>query len=296
MTTFVKSRHRLAGVLSIIAFSGILVYHCKRQLNRSCPRVPISQLPHPSACRNLIETGQPIAQTPWGVDRSVVLARWPGEESKTHWIQSFVALQAEVPISQLERDGRFDDEGNKDGEKSDAYHPMQNLVAAFLDADVPTLSFTPGSRLFGEGREFGAFMLGSWSSRGTRLVSTSLPFEAPRPVCEFPSNEGVVSSANADTAGAVMYWIFPTGLVNAVDKAASYGVPWRLMEGGFQEWIVEKQPDNTARVTYVTVECSSLHPRGETTRDFKILPWVLYEFHVLYAQILLFKTLRQLRR
>ncbi|GIJ97912.1 hypothetical protein Aspvir_000018 [Aspergillus viridinutans] len=75
-------------------------------------------------------------------------------------------------------------------------------------------------------------------------------------------------------------WIFTCiSSLDAVDKAASYGLPWRFMDGGFQEFIVEKVSDETARVTYISFECSNLHPGGQSTMDFKMLPWLPYEIH-----------------
>ncbi|PYH93231.1 hypothetical protein BO71DRAFT_399892 [Aspergillus ellipticus CBS 707.79] len=299
---FIQTRPRLTAVLSVTALSSVAIYLTKRQLNYSCPQISLTDLPKSSACRKLLEkTGESPTQTPWGMDHSTLLSRWSGG-SKSYWVTSFTAHQVEVPVSQLA--------GYKvlrDGEKDDAHHLMQNLVAAFLDAratgpeayfldKAPSpLSFVPASLLFGDRAFPGAFMLGTWSStRGTSIQPADLPPAAIEPISEFVSNEDVVQGSLVDTAGAVMYWKFPDGLVRSVDKVASYGLPWRLIEGGFQEWIVEKVSDEKARVTYVTIECTSVYPAGQTTRDFKIMPWLLYEAHVLYAQTLLSKGIRQL--
>ncbi|KAL4781231.1 hypothetical protein BJX76DRAFT_335930 [Aspergillus varians] len=305
MPSFIQTRPRVTALLSVITLGSISVYLSKRHLNRSCPLVPISQLPKSSACRNLFEAGEPATQTPMGTDKSVLLSTWPSGDKKTHWVPSFVALQVDIPISQLEKYSA------RDKDETDSWPLMRNLVAAFLDArglgpdswlidgNVPPLSFTPGSLLFGKGKSLGAFMLGAWSStRGTPLEPLAVPLEGGLPVSEFPSNRDVISTPasdeDTDAAGAVIYWKAPNGLIKKVDKAASHGVPWRLMEGGFQEFIVERGTNDTARVTYVTIECTNLHPGGEPGRDFKMLPRVLYELHVLYAQILLFRTLWRL--
>lgn len=211
-------------------------------------------------------------------------------------------------MSQLSQYGLFSRDGVD--QKDDAHSLSKNLVAAFIDARatgletsvldryVPPLSFTPSSRLFGRPSEMGAFMLGTWDAEsGINVRPSDLPSDASKPVTEFGSNEEAVRNGSAvDTAGAVMYWMFPKALVEGVDKAASYGLPWRLMDGGFQEFIVERVSDEKARVTYVTIECTNLHPLGQQQRDFKMLPWLLYEAHVLYAQILWSKTLRRLQR
>jgi hypothetical protein len=220
-------------------------------------------------------------------------------------VTSLVALQVDVPIAQLERYGI-----SKIG---DAYDLSRNLFSAFLDArargldawfldkDVPQLSFTPGSLLFGRSYSAGAFMLGNWSSaRRIQLEQPILPAETASPVCEFRPSKAMITASNinteTDAAGTVLYWKFPRRLVGQVDKAASYGIPWRLMDGGFQEFIVEKISDETAKVTYVTVECGNMYPGGQRERDFKKMPWWLYELHAAYAQILLWKTMKLIGR
>lgn len=306
MTTSIQTRTYLTGAISLITLSSIAAYLVERRLNKSCPRIPIHQLPKSSACRNLLEPGEEVSNaSAMGVDKSVLLSTWPSTDCKTHWVSSFVALQVDIPISQLENyDARK--YGVEGGDKPDTSQLSQKLFAAFLDArsrgleawilDEPTPpSFTPGSLLFGKGNDIGAFMLGSWSSTSRiPLESTNLPSEGPKPVTEFPSNKDVLNSDDTDTAGTAFYWRVPTGLVNAVNRPALYGLPWRVMEGGFQEFIVERGPNDMARVSYVTTECSNLYPGGRSTRDFKMIPKLFYELHVLYAQILLFKTLRQL--
>jgi hypothetical protein len=75
------------------------------------------------------------------------------------------------------------------------------------------------------------------------------------------------------------------------------------MDGGFQEFVVEKISDETARLTYICVECGRLCPddtgagelEGRKAWDFKKLPWLGYELHVLYAQWLLWNTVRRLK-
>ncbi|GKZ34877.1 hypothetical protein AbraIFM66950_005274 [Aspergillus brasiliensis] len=307
MATFIRHRPLLTGALTIVTISGAVAYFTKRRLNKSCPRIAITELPTASVCRHLIETpSETTTPTPFGATKSTLLSSWSGGD-KTYWVPSFVAVQAEVPLSRLSQYGRFSHDN--DYKKQDAHSLVKNLVAAFLDAratgletsvldrDVPPLSFTPSSRLFGRPSKMGAYMLGTWDAeRGLNFRPSDLPSDAPKPVTEFCSNEESVRNGGAlDTAGAVMYWMFPKALVDGVDRAASYGLPWRLMEGGFQEFIVEKVSDEKARITYVCVECTNLHPGGQQKRDFKMLPWLLYEAHVLYAQILWSKTVRRLR-
>ncbi|KAL4791486.1 hypothetical protein BDV19DRAFT_370463 [Aspergillus venezuelensis] len=319
MTSLLTSRPRLTGALSIVALGGLTLYITRKRLDKACPRVSITQLPACSTCRNLVESGEPSSEKPWGTDKSVLLSAWPGEdgERKTRWMPSFVALQVDVPIAQLEKYSRRNEEDEDMERAKDAYPLAQNLTRAFLhgrakgperlflDRDIPSFSCTPGTHLFGR-REFGAFMLGKWGlTRQVPLMPPALPAHCPLPPSEFPANEDAIAKAQqkseTDAAGTVIYWTFPPSLINAVNKAAARGLPWRLMDGGFQEFIVERVSDETARITYVTLECSDLYPGsvsgegGESKRDFKKLPWWFYELHVLYAQVLLWRGLRQLR-
>ncbi|KAL2797369.1 hypothetical protein BJX66DRAFT_334988 [Aspergillus keveii] len=307
MTSFITSRPRLTGALCLLTVSGTLIYFGKRRLNQRCPRVSITDLPRSSACRRLIEGGEVSGQIPWGVDKSPLLSSWSDPSDKTHWVTSFAALQTDVPVSSLENYEKSHDREKADLGKTDTYELAQNLLAAFLknpaiaperwwlDKDVPPLSFTPATPLFGN-PNIGAFLLGSWSStRGISIQPDALPPNLPTPISEFPSNRDVLDP-QTDTAGSVFYWMFPRGLVNSVDKAASYGLSWRIMDGGFQEFIVEKVSEDTARVTWVMVECADLYPdqNDKSVRDYKKMPWILYELHVLYAQILWYGTLRHL--
>ena len=285
-----------------------------RQLDRWCPRIPLEQIPQSSACRHFVESARADMSgdglpAPMGCDKpSGLLSAWPNAGlltgkggTKTRWIPSFVALQTEVPVSLLASYGG-------DSKAADPESLMRNLMAAFLDArargpdawlldrKVPPRSFEPGSHLFGDRGGLGAVMLGTWSSRlKTALQPRALRPDVPQPTCEFPSNEAVVSRTPS-SAGGVIYWNFPASVVQGVDTAASYGMPWRLMEGGFQEFVVQKISDETARVTYICVEASNLHPRGQARKDFKRPPWLFYEAHVAYAQVLLLRAVRQMKR
>ncbi|KAH8700932.1 hypothetical protein BGW36DRAFT_460013 [Talaromyces proteolyticus] len=313
MTTIIRSRLGLtASFVTLAALGGVFAYLGKQRFDHSCPRISITEVPKSSACRKLVEqTGEQITShtTSWGIQHSTLLKPWPpgNDEDKTRWIPSFAALRAEIPVSLLAEYGRCRHEC--ENKKHDAEYLMRNLVAAFLDAraaglearlmdrGVPPLSFAPASLLFGDKSGPGAFMLGTWSTTlGKSLELPDLPSGAPEPSSEFPSNKDVVEASSIDTAGAVIYWRFPDSLFNAVDRAASFGMPWRLMEGGFQEFIVEKISDEMAVVTYVMVECSNLYPRGQSVKDFKMMPKLFYEAHVLYAQSLLYNTVKQLHK
>lgn len=299
------------GLVLLGAFGAAVAYWTKRQLDQAYPRISVTALPSTSACRSLIETtGQATTKTAWGLRNSRLLASWPGGNDKSHWIPSFAALQVELPVALLAGYGTSPRNNDDDtGTATDASSLMHKFVAAFIDAraagperwlldrDVPPLSFAPGSHLFGSEVGTGAFVLDTWSTARRKYVqSNPLPESAPQPVAEFSEAEDtVLRSGVTDAAGMVMYWRFPAKLVDSVDKAASYGLPWRLMQGGFQEFIVEKVTDQTARVTYVCVESADLHPRKQQERDFKRLPWLAYELHVFYAQILLYRALRRLR-
>ena len=138
-----------------------------------------------------------------------------------------------------------------------------------------------------------------------------LPRDGPLPGTEFPLHSNTdpaeekakAEAAAAAAAGAVFYWSFRIRMVQAIDRAATRGtIPWRVMEGGFQEFMVEKISQETARLTYICVECGRLCPEvdagageGRNAWDFKKLPWLGYELHVLYAQWLLWNTVRRLK-
>lgn len=303
--SFIRKRAVLLTALSLGVLGGVVVYLGKRKINRSCPRIPITQIPKSSACRNLVErSSETFGPTPQGTEKSSLLAAWSGGETK-RWISSFTAIQTEIPVSLLAGYGT----ALGGCEKVDAYLLMQKFVAAFLDArakgpegwlldeGVPPLSLEPGSLLFGKRTSLVAFMLGTWSStHGTFMDSSALPPDADEPSSEFPSNRAVVQESAIDVAGAVLYWKFPIGVVESVDQAASYGFPFRLMEGGFQEFIVEKVSNEKSRVTYVMVECSNLYPRDQLKRDFKMMPKLAYNAHVLYAQSLLYGAVKHMRK
>lgn len=279
------------------------------QLNRWYPRVQLEDLPKASACRHFIKRAHADSDgsnipNPHGFDKSGLLSPWSKSSSplpgpKTHWVPSFVALQVDVPLSRLAN--------YRGGSASvDEERLAKNFMAAFLDArgggldgwlldrDVPPRSFQPGNHLFGDGGGLGAFMLGTWgSSLKTAIQPQTLPASVPHPICDFPTNAAVVS-LTPSSAGCVMYWRAPKSLVGWIDRVASYGVPWRFMEGGFQEFIVERISDDMARVSYICVETSNLHPGGQGSKDFKRPPWLFYQAHVAYAQILLLRAVRQL--
>ncbi|KAK4183427.1 hypothetical protein QBC35DRAFT_478168 [Podospora australis] len=303
-------------IAAVSALAAVASYLATRTLTRTSRRVPLACLPESSAVKNFVQnSGERIDQDAFGLEgHSRLLSPWAPSNHimsepvhPTLWLPTFVALQIDVPLSVLHNyrlqhphDSKQDD---------DTLHLAQKLLAAFLDArasdpeaffldkNVPPLQFTPGHRLFGKdrARPAGAFLLNAWSSSGRKPVqpAANLPDSAPTPVSEFPSNQSALSAAE-DAAGAVMYWTCAKSVTDPVDTAASYGLPWRIINGGFQEFIVERVSEDRVRLTYVTVEVSNLHPRGKAERDFKKLPWLLYELHVLYAQWLLYNTVRRL--
>ena len=291
--------------LSLGALGSVVAYRAKRRIDRICPRIPIDHVPKSSACRNLVEcANETSGPKPRGLDKSGLLAAWSGGV-ESRWIPSFAAIQIEIPVSLLAGYGN----AQSGRGKVDAYVLMQGLVAAFLDTVAkgpegwlldnafPALSLEPGSLFFGKRTSLVAYMLGTWSStRGIYVHSSALPPDADEPGSELPSNRAVVQASPMDVAGAVMYWKFPIGLVESVNQAASYGFPFRLMEGGFQEYIVEKVSDEMARVTYVMVESSNLYPKDQRKKDFKTMPKLAYEAHVIYAQSLLYGAVERMKR
>lgn len=272
---------------------------------------------------------------------------------KAHHITSFVALQAEIPASFLEgyvstRKRSNSHHAKKTGnDRNGTSRLAENFLAAFLDAmatnperwfldgkDLPPLSFKPGTQIAG-GRNansglFGAFMLGTWSStagaeKSLDTDSSVLPPNVTRlPVTNFPSNEHAISSTNPtdgkeDAAGAVFYYRFTERFILAIDKINSWvGLPWTTLEGGYQEFIVERIPgnDQMVRVSYVPVECAALawyssksifstdreglavgSDAGNSKEGYLMgLPWVFYEAHVFYAKFLLWNAIRHLKK
>lgn len=310
------------GTLALGGATILTAYISIQYLDRSYRRIPISKVSQLSACRQLVDTAYDSSDLavpkPWGGDKSGPLPSWSEASSgdrKSRWLSSYVAVQVDVPVTLL---ASYTSEARKDGltlnenESRSADGMARNLIDAFLDArshgpdgwlidrKVPPRSYMPGSHLFGESTGLGAFMFDSWSTRSKSAIQPSvLPASAPVPSSSFPSNEALLTSKDLslpESAGTVIYWKFPSGAVNAFKSATSYGWPWRVMEGGWQEFIVEKISEETARVTYLALECSDLHPDGQMSRDFKGMPWLAYEAHVLYAQSLLLRTVRQLRK
>ncbi|KAJ6109613.1 hypothetical protein N7486_001848 [Penicillium sp. IBT 16267x] len=314
---------RLAlGALALSSATIITAYISKQYLDRSCPRIPISKVSRLSACRQLVDTAcessDSEAPKPWGGEKSGLLPSWSEASSgdrKSRWLSSYVAVQVDVPVALL---SSYTNETRKGGSAMSANEPRsadsmaRNLFAAFLDArsggpdgwlidrNVPPRTYMPGSHLFGESTGLAAFMFDSWSSRLASAIRPSvLPASASVPSSFFPSNEALLASRDLslpESAGSVIYWKVSSGAVNAFNRAASYGWPWRVMDGGWQEFMVEKISEETARVTYLVMECSDVHPGGQMSRDFKRMPWLMYEAHVLYAQSLLLRTVRQLRK
>jgi len=309
--SFIRQRPILTGALSLGAAGSVAIYFGKRYLDRSCPRVPIGQVPKSSACRNLVDTATNtgVPYTPHGLEEGRLLGSWSGRGGNDdRWIHSFAALQIELPTSLLAGyNAAAGGHSSEDVHPDDADHLMRNLVAAFLngrakgpdgwllDEEVPALTFKPGSLLFGKLNDFVAFMLGTWKSPTSEsaargLQPMELPWDAAEPTSRFPSNSALVQKSPTEAAGAVMYWHFPLAVLEKVDRAAAYGWPWRFMLGGYQEWIVEKLSNDKVRVTYVMAECS------ESKSDFKPLPSVGYEIHVLYGQSLLDRAVKELKR
>jgi hypothetical protein len=311
------------GALTFSSAGIITAYICKQWLDHSYPRISISKVSRLSACRQLVDkacdsasdTDMPKA---WGADNAGLLSSWSEANSgdrKDRWLSSYVAVQLDVPLALLASYTSEPNQAkpNKCDNKTHTTDDMtRNLIKAFLEArsngpdgwlidrNVPAVAFTPGSHLFGDSDGLSAFMFGSWSSRSNISIHPSgLPKEAPLPSSFFPSNEELIASQGSslpESTGTVIYWRVPSGWTNTLNHVAAYGWPWRLMDGGFQEFIVERISDETVRVTYITVECSDLRPSDQATNDFKRPPWLLYEAHVLYAQSLLFRTVQQLKK
>lgn len=309
------------GALALGSATIITAYISKKYLDRAYPRIPIGKVSQLSACRQLVDTACDNSDSampkPWGGDKSGPLPSWSEPSSgdkKSRWLSSYVAVQVDVPVALLasyKRAARKHGLNMNDNEPCSADGMARNLFDAFLDArssgpdgwlidrNAPPRSYMPGSHLFGESSGLGAFMFDSWSTKSKSAIQPSvLPASAPVPSSFFPSNEALLASkdfSRPESAGTVIYWKFPSGAVSAFNRASSYGWPWRVMDGGWQEFVVEKISEETARVTYLAIECSDLHPDGQTSRNFKRMPWLVYEAHVLYAQSLLLRTVRQLR-
>jgi hypothetical protein len=311
------------GTLGLGGIAAVAIGLGKRQLDRTYPRIPVDQLPRSSASRYLIEKSaiyhDESIPNAWGMQRSCLLPSW-SDTRLTHWIPSIVAIQIETPVSLLagyksadkdpSTDASPDPSHATDDRPNDVDHLMRNLVAAFLDArtwrpdgllldrNVPSLSFEAGSHLFGDRSSLAAYMFGTWSSkRGSLIHLPALPTDVPVPCSGFPSGESFAPmESSIESAGTVLYWNFPDSVIQKSNKAASYGLPWRLMDGGFQEFVVEKISDEKARVTYISVECSNLYPHHQVDRDFKRPSKLMYEVHVSYGQALLLDTISQLKK
>lgn len=97
----------------------------------------------------------------------------------------------------------------------------------------------------------------------------------------------------------MLYWRGTGQPIQKVNRViAAVGLPWQVMQGGFQEFIIERMEDSKemVRVTYVSVEAQRMDPGGGGRRNFGRLPWVLMEMHVMYAQSLLWGAVGRLGR
>jgi len=307
MSILWQPRLFIRGALSLAAVSGTAFLLTRRKLNQKCRRIPLSTVPKSSACRNFVEIGERTNHPAWGLSSSTLLPSWPGDNTTpTHWIPSFTAVQVELPISLLTKD--------TPQSGTDLLPLVKTLFAAFLSSPVmaferwlmnrgvPPLSFTPGQHLFGTAPNPGAFLLGTWSSAsGQPLNPLLLPDTAPNPVAAFPSNKDVLQGRNGEgeAAGLVLYWRGTGQPIQKVNRViAAVGLPWQVMQGGFQEFIIERMEDSKemVRVTYVSVEAQRMDPGGGGRRNFGRLPWVLMEMHVMYAQSLLWGAVGRLGR
>lgn len=289
-----------------IAAVGSAFLFTRHHLNKRCRRIPLSALPKSSACRNFVETGEPANTPAWGLDSSILIRSWPGDDNTlTHYIPSFVAVQVDIPARLLDRGDASIHRNNPV-----PLERVKTIVTAFLkarasgpepwilDRDVPPLEFTPGHHLFGSVPEPGAFLLGTWSSnsRSRQAIKPSrLPGTAPPPVACFPSNRELVRDDGPHSAGLVLYWRAGQGSVKALNRGlVGLGLPWQFMVGGFQEFIVESVDEEAARLTYVSVEASSRISVDAGMKSLGRLPWLLYELHVMYAQSLLLGAVKHL--
>jgi hypothetical protein len=308
MPSIWPSRLLLSGALSVVGLTAATLFVVRQRLEKTCRRVPLSNLPKSSACRNLAEQAASVTTSislkAWGLGQTRLLPSWPPSEDSTrmtHWIPSFVAVQMELPEEILIGNSRIPETSG------DVLPLAKSLLAAFLDAraagpepwildrDVPSLSFAPGHRLFGVTPEPGAFLLGTWSNvSGEHIDPLAVPDSAPRPVAAFPSNREAVKQASNErpAAGSVLYWRAGQMGVEMLYRVAGLAFP----EGGFQELIVEMVAVGKVRVSYVSAEVATCRQEEgqEEQRELRRLPWPLYELHVMYAQSLLTGAARQL--
>lgn len=75
-----------------------------------------------------------------------------------------------------------------------------------------------------------ASTVGPWHPCSTRTWNQNTTLQVP-------SNTAASLGGPTDTAGTAISWRLADGLVRMMDTAASCGLLWRLMEGGFRELI-----------------------------------------------------------
>ncbi|KAK0736504.1 hypothetical protein B0T21DRAFT_181324 [Apiosordaria backusii] len=328
--------HHPRVILGTTIFLSAAIYlaNLKHRIDKTCRHISLVDLPLSSACRNFVEKGRrplpPCAGWAWVLERGFVsfLSPWSDnitpptvksggddERQKTHWIPSFLALEVDLPVELLS--GYPSDNKASKGEREEIPHLSQTFLRAFLDArsegleayylvdrDVPPLTlFEPGRRLFGREVGLGAFLLGTWFDTrggGKSLRDGKFPKGVAQvPVCEGPSNtlRERWNEEDKEVAAAVMYWRAPDSAVAMVDNVAvKYGIPWRLMEGGFQEYMVERVDEKRVRLVYVTLEAQSLYPDGVKERNFRKISRLGYWGHGVYGQWLLWKTVKRLEK
>ncbi|KAH6658266.1 hypothetical protein BKA67DRAFT_557557 [Truncatella angustata] len=296
---FIRRRPLISLSTGLCALGGSWLYVRARDLERKCPSISVQQIPRGSACQHFIETvGEPLGTTLNSSYQPRLVAAWTGTR-RDRWVPYCVAIQKEVPLSIFSAYGT---------EENDAKSLATQLMRAFCDArakrpesvhlfkdDIVCSSFEPGTPLYGKANGLSTNVLGVWSMRGGSDISPpSVSLSRSYPVAEFPTNEEAIRTASGDSAGIVTFWSFPSHVASVADKAASYGYPWRFMLGGFHELIVEKSSEDTARITYVMLECYHLYPNGQAEPDFKTTPQWTQKLHRLYAQDLLEKAVQHI--
>ena len=178
------------------------------------------------------------------------------------------AYGARVPLSTLRRSA----------DRKDAQIPLEELwPKAFLRSETMKLE----SKIVGKGKRGDLGEQGFYS--GQSLLNGALQ---------------VQRTPARDTA-LLVSWSMPSDVVQFFERLASWGYPWRMMEGGRHEWSigpVGRLPGESEDM--VEVRFSAAHDykivEGEAGEG-KIIPqWVL-RGHRVYARLLLDEAVQGLR-
>lgn len=87
-------------------------------------------------------------------------------------------------------------------------------------------------------------------------------------------------------------WHMPTHITAFFERIASWGYPWRMMDGGRHEWVV-KDAGETVEVCFAAAHDYKVV--AEEGSEGKVIPHWVQRLHRAYARFLLDQAVKQIR-